>query len=290
MVHRSSRVITPDSGQLLRRADAHVHLFTRGWRAASGAYEVAQYNAYRARYAIDAALVVATDEANNDYLSSVLTGRPWLRPLARVDSLKPPSGEALARLLDDGFVGVAMNLAGASEARALEQWGSAEVGILSERCAIVSLTATPAATAELDRFVARLSGVSVLLSHFGLPGRFGVAPNREDLRTILAPLLQLGQRHAHVGIKHSGGYVLGHPRSCAVAAALATAVEAVGVDRLYWGSDFPNALDSITFAESVDLHAAGILGPADIDRVAGANLRDALGRLRPGRAHTETGG
>lgn len=260
----------------MTRADAHIHLYTDGWRAANSTVELRQFNELRTLHGIAAALVVATDRANNAHLQelSALNHR-WLVPLANCDALRPPSVGEVERLRNDGFAGVTLNLKSAADGRALATWPREVVRVLDRQRAVLSLTSAPSATAEIGPFCAGLDGAHVLISHLGLPGRFTTAPSGAAFRRILEPVLNLAQ-YPSVGVKHSGGYVLGHPMPRAVHNALVVALEAYGADRLYWGSDFPNVTGTISFSDALDLHAGDLLTADETASVVGGNLMRVL--------------
>jgi L-fucono-1,5-lactonase len=253
----------------MRRADAHLHLFAGGYpgryrRSPAGGDELAVYQSLRQAHDIGAALVVGYEggaefAGNNAYLARLAAEHEWIAPLAYV-----PPGGPIPDL--EGFAGLAVYLADAAAARSCSAWLPDVAG------AVVSLNATPAATAHLGPALAALTGCTVLFSHLGLPGPHA-GPE------ALAPLLGLAAL-PHVGVKVSGLYAVSDPPHDYPHRTAGPLVEALlerfGPERLYWGSDFPPSLDHVSFAQTLDPAGLDGLSPADRAAVLGGNLRRVL--------------
>ncbi|WP_283133638.1 amidohydrolase family protein [Rhizohabitans arisaemae] len=270
----------------MNRADAHIHLFATGYpgrygRSPAGADELAAYQDLRAAHGIGRALVVGYEAeprfaGNNAHLAALAADHDWIAPVAYV----PPSGVAdLAHLRD--FAGLSAYLADLDAAQAFEGWVRRHAATLNATGAIVSLNATPVATAGLARTVAALDGCTILFSHLGLPGPHAVPPTHAEAAQTLAPLLALAGG-PHVGVKISGLYAVSDPSYAyphtAALPFILTLLERFGPDRLYWGSDFSPSLDHVSFPQT--LHPIGLAGlaPDEAEAVYGGNLLRALER------------
>lgn len=283
-------------------ADAHLHLFRRGWAGADGrapegdGEELAAYERLRADHGIARGLVLAYEPepepryaGNGEELLALARERAWIAPLVHLPHDRPPAPGRLRELRARGAAGVALYLPGAAQGDAVAAWPAAALAELREERAIVSLNATPEATARLGSFAAALDGCTLLFSHLGLPGRWdGVAPpTAAQARERLAPLLALAEL-PHVAVKLSGLYAIsapahGFPHAAAVPYAEAV-LAAFGPGRLLWGSDFSPSQEFVSFPQAADVRTllAGC-GPEEIDDVMGRNLLRLLG----GAARTE---
>src|SRR5690606_23944877 len=110
-------------------ADAHLHLFSRGFPGRTGRPvlgrdpEIEAYEAFRAAHGIAAGLVVGyeadgIDPDNNRYIRALAAERPWLATLAYVEAAPAPSAESASALLQDGHAGLAVYLRDAAAAEA----------------------------------------------------------------------------------------------------------------------------------------------------------------------------
>jgi L-fuconolactonase len=262
-------------------ADAHLHLFARGWAGVRGAPpagedEPAAYERLRRAHGIERGLVVGYEgepryAGNSDELLALAAERPWIAPLVYLSPGPAPSVEALRDLRARGAAGIALYLPGAAEGAAVRAWPPAVLAELRDWRALVSLNATPAATAHLGAFADGLDGCPLLFSHLGLPGPWtGAAPpTAAQARERLAPLLALAAR-PHVAVKLSGAYAIGSPAQAQPFAA--AVLEAFGPSRLLWGSDFSPALDFVSFAQAADPGPLTGCSPGEVEDVMGRNL------------------
>ncbi|WP_428965166.1 amidohydrolase family protein [Micromonospora fluostatini] len=271
------------------RADAHLHLFADGYpgrygRSPAGGDELTTYQDIRREHGISRALVVGYEgqprfAGNNAYLAGLAATHDWIAPVAYV----PPGGPAhdtdLDRWWAAGFVGVTGYLAEPDQADRFAAWLAGAAPALNRAGAVLSLNATPAATARLGSALAALDGCPVLFSHLGLPGSRPTAPAPQAAAEALAPLLDLA-RLPHVGVKVSGLYAVSEPAHAWPHAAARPFVDVLldrfGTRRLYWGSDFPPSLDHVSFAQTLDPVGLEQLTPAERADVLGANLHRAL--------------
>lgn len=225
------------------RADAHIHLFERGFPGDRGHIPdgVDEYDAARRLAGIDAALVVGYEgeafaEGNNAYVRSLAPLHPWIHSAAYVPAARVPSADDAGRLRDEGHVGIAVYAE--ETGRLLDRW-EGEPGLLDELAgAIVSVNARPGTLAAERRWVEALEGSSVLVSHLGLPGRVAA----EDAAEVLAPVVALAEL-PHVSIKLSGLYAIDPiPPHPGARPAVELLLDAFGPERMLWGSDFSPVL------------------------------------------------
>lgn len=282
----------------MKLADAHLHLFRRGYCDRYGAAwsrrdEIDVYEALRLAHGIDRGLVVGYEgqdrfRGNNRDVAAWSRTRPWLAPLAFVPADAPPSAAVLSRQGRDGFVGIAIYATGPREAAALARWPR-EVGArLGEGRRIVSLNAGPESIALLAPLLERLEGCSVLVSHLGLPGRCRTAPSRAVARNMLGTLRGLA-RLPHVGVKLSGLYAVSDPSHAyphtAARPLLRQVLDDFGPERLYWGSDFSPALEHVSFAQTI----GAVLELGWPDDVVRRIMHDNLAALLAGRGRRPGG-
>ncbi|MBO4206844.1 amidohydrolase family protein [Micromonospora echinofusca] len=273
----------------MRRADAHLHLFADGYpgrygHSPAGGDELAVYQGIRRAHGISRALVVGYEgearfTGNNAHIARLAATHDWIAPVAYV----PPDGTGvdLEEYWAAGFVGIAGYLPDPAAADDFAAWTTRVAPALNRVAAVVSLNASPAASARLGPALAGLDGCTVLFSHLGLPGAQPGTPDRETAAAILAPLTDLA-RLPHVGVKISGLYAVSVPSSDFPHPAARPFVDLLlarfGTRRLYWGSDYAPALDHVSFAQT--LHPVGLDGLAPDERIdiLGGNLLRALDR------------
>jgi L-fuconolactonase len=269
----------------MKLADAHLHLFRRGYhdrygRGWAARSELDLYEALRQAHGIERGLVIGYEgqprfRGNNRDLAAWARKHPWITPLAFVPAGRPPSAAALEKLFRVGFAGIAIYCDGPKEAERVRDWPAAVANSLGERRAIVSVNSGPDGLGIIAPFLARLAGGSVLVSHLGLPGSHPAAPSRVRAKAILAPLIALA-RQPHVGVKVSGLYAVSDPSHAyphvAAHPFIRVLHDAFGPGRLCWGSDFSPALEHVSFAQTIDaIHSLG--WPDSVVRgVLGGNL------------------
>jgi predicted TIM-barrel fold metal-dependent hydrolase len=267
-------------------ADAHVHLFEDAYAGTWGPLlrnEVEVYEQLRVAFGIGRALVIGYEgeeryRGNNDYILELARTRPWVVPLAYLED-GPPSIDRLLRLREAGAAGYSIYAPDERRAAAVASWPRDVLGELDRQAGIISLNATPAATAALAPFVDRLESCTLLFSHLGLPGSFRQAPTVAEVEARLQPLLALGDR-PNVYVKVSGLYAVSEPAHDfphLVARPLLDAlVVAFGVERLCWGSDFAPALEFVSFGQIADPRLLAGLDDGGVAAVMGGNLEGLL--------------
>jgi L-fuconolactonase len=193
----------------------------------------------------------------------------------------PPRLDVLAGLRRRGFVGLALYLSTASQARRVARWPRPVTDWLRRHPQILSLNARPSALEDLQPFLERVEPRAALLSHVGLPGRHARPPALREAREKLGPLLRLASLPC-VGVKISGLYAISDPSHAYPHLSSRPFLEAVygafGPSRLFWGSDFSPALEHVSFPQTIEaLLPLGWPAPA-LRRILGDNLRGLLRR------------
>lgn len=260
------------------RFDSHIHLFETGYSGERepGA-ELAHYETLRAEHGIDDALVVAYEgdqrfHGNNDYVLGLGEQLDWVTPLLYLDAGRPLSAAAAEAALDSGAAGFSLYL-GDDGAR-FDAFDDELWALLSSRSALLSVNATPRGVAGASDRMRALGDVRVLVSHLGLPAADGgeAAPN--------GALLGLGTAES-VAVKFSGLYAIDPvaPHHGARATTMAL-VEAFGVERLLWGSDFAPGLDVVRAEElfAIPPWLSEQLTSAESSLLLGGNLRTLCGK------------
>jgi L-fuconolactonase len=268
-------------------ADAHVHLFDRGFigrygSACSARNDLELYRALRREHAIGAALVVGYEgrpeyAGNSRFIGALAQDDDWIVPLAFV----LPSFPTLPRA---EFAGLSLYVLDVGEADELNRWPRSTVAALDEAQAIISVNASGAALARLRGALARFEHCRILISHLGDPGAYANPPSQAEARRALQPLLGLAEL-PQVGVKLSGMYGISspphdYPHSSA-RPFVELLVETFGPHRLFWGSDFSPALDFVSFAQTIDAVANLPWTDAEREAVMGGNLRRLLRRVDP---------
>lgn len=273
-------------------ADAHLHLFSRGYRGRygqglpGGGSDIEAYESLRAAHGIVAGLVVGyeadgIDPGNNAYLRILAATRPWMATLAHVELSSILVPTQADRLLDAGHAGIALYAADASASTAIAQWPAATWESLARRRAIVSLNARPEAMDGLAPAVETGAGCRFMVAHLGLPGRYPVPPGSAEAAERLAPLLRLARR-ANVFVKISGLYAVSEPPHAyphpATGPFIDLLLDRLGPGRCLWGSDFSPCLDFVSFAQALSIPWLERLAPAERGLVTGGTLLRLLGR------------
>jgi len=115
----------------------------------------------------------------------------------------------------------------------------------------------------------------VLVSHLGSPSRCSRPPSLAAAREQLEPILALAA-WSNVNVKFSGLYAISEPDHDfphdAAKPFVDVVIDAFGPSRMLWGSDFPPALDFVSFAQLADARLLSGCTQAEVDAVMGGNL------------------
>lgn len=268
------------------KADAHLHIFARGFQGVHGVSpagddELLVYERLRIYHGIERALIVGYEgheryRSNNRDILGLASTRAWMTPLVYLSATHPPSLQSLEAFYAQGAAGYVLYVRNPAEAFSLERWPRA---IFSELCAqrpIISINAPPEGIAELRASVEKLGeGCHVLFSHLGLPGRYSSLPTRAEARERLGPLVSLADL-PHVGVKVSALYAISEPPHNfpheVAGPFVFVLLEAFGPSRVMWGSDFPVALDFVSFPQLLEVKALDACTPKEREAVMGGNL------------------
>jgi len=271
-------------------ADSHIHFFRRGFPGPYGASllrpDIDAYELLRAKHGIEAALIVGyeglgIDPGNNAYIRDLAASRPWMATLGHIDDVTVASAADVGTLLEAGHAGIALYVPDPATAQAVAARPPGFWRMLDRAGAIVSFNARPEATGELGPLIAASPNCRFLFSHVGLPGPQPAVPTRQAAEARIAPLLALAPMQ-NVFVKISGLYAISVPEHAYPHAAAGPFIDAVverfGAARCLWASDFPPALDLVSFAQTIDNPLLDGLAPAERDAVMGGNLLRLLGR------------
>lgn len=256
----------------MTRRDAHVHL--SGQAAFSAVLdpvdELATYERSRDDEGIADALVVGYERhghaGNNAEIRELARTRPWMHPLAFLETRARPDPELLRVACGVGFAGWAVYL----DAAGFRLWRSDELAALgADGAGLLSVNVAACDLGRLAEGLRQLADVPVLVSHLGLPGSAG------DVTALLALA-----DDPRVHVKVSGLYAIDpSPGHDGAREATSRVLDAFGPRRMHWGSDFAPVLDAVPDAFAV---------PDWLPRLAGDSsdliLGDALGLLLTERA------
>ena len=271
-------------------ADAHLHLFTNGFRGRGGSspagpgLEVDAYESLARRHGIVAGLVVGyegegIDPDNNSYIRSLAATHPWMSTVADVSTNAASDPTQLHLLLELGHRGIALYLPDIETAKVVSSWPTGSWRLLEEANALVSVNAGPAGIQGLAGVVERTPGCTFLFSHLGDPGRFTQPPSTDDAAHRIGALLRLA-RNDNVYVKISGLYAISDPANAYPHEAAWPFIDVVlqkfGPDHCLWGSDFSPCLDDVSFEQAIRNPVLEGLPPADYERVMGGNLLELL--------------
>ena len=269
----------------MKLADAHLHLFCKGYAARYGAawanpHELELYESFRRVHGIERGLVIGYEgrpefRSNNRDLAAWARKHSWITPLGFLSVTPPPSLKLLAARLRQGFAGLALYVMTARDAERLYRWPISAAKWLNQHRQILSLNARPEALAHLKPFLAKLDQCTTLISHLGLPGRYAAPPSRREARKILQPLRSLAKL-PRVGVKLSGLYAISQPSHAyphrSAHPFIRQLYDDFGPKRLYWGSDFSPALEHVSFSQTFDALFQLGWSAGDLRRIMHDNL------------------
>ena len=258
-------------------ADAHIHLFRHGFHGnVAEHHEVLAYEGYRERFGIQRALVVGYEgqerfRGNNEYLRYLALRHPWMAPLRYVGSSSSEPQE-----LDPEFFGYALYLDDWPRSRELAATLQ-ERALTTVETPIVSINCTPESLAEATESLLGFDACTVVVSHFGLPGR--PATSRADAVSRMQPILSLAEK-LNVYVKLSAAYAIdSSPDGAGAVTYVEVLLEGLGADRLMWGSDFAPGLDHQTVEATFSLAdtVSELLTSSERHRVCSSNLLGLIG-------------
>lgn len=269
------------------RADAHIHLFEGGYqdsfmkRLDRSVDEAVVYASLAKDHGVKAALIVGYADVpwaaeNTRFLTQMVAEYDWVYPAAYFDPSDPPTIEALAQLQAAGFVGVSFYIFGPERVDALLGISDEVWAWLASRHWLVSVNSKGDDWNAWQEVLGRHPELRLVVSHLGLPPRQARAPGTEEARSAMASVLALAES-PQSRVKLSGFYALtdpGHDYPHRAAWPYVEAlVDAYGVGRLLWASDYSPCLDWVTLPQTYDLFSKmPFLTAGDRTRIEGSNL------------------
>lgn len=239
----------------MKLADAHIHLFQRGFPGRYGALfpggDLSVYEKMREVHSVGSALVVGYEgepwaRGNNRHIARLARLHSWMVPLAYSDPFHDVFPRRLVDRWRQGFAGLSLYVFKKEEVDALNGLPSESIDLLNRHRAIISLNSPPDVAVQLRPFLERLDKTRILLSHLGMPEKMSVALRQ------LRPVFTLAGL-PHVGVKVSGAYALNAYPHQGLSGVVEKLSAAFGPSRLYWGSDFCPALDFVSFEQTINL-------------------------------------
>ncbi len=269
------------------RADAHIHLFEGGYqdsfikRLNRPVDEAVVYASLAKDHGVRAALIVGYADVpwaaeNTRYLTQMAAEYDWVYPAAYFDASEAPTTDELARLQTHGFVGVSFYIFGPERVDALLGISDEVWAWLASRRWLVSVNSKGDDWNAWQDVLGRHPELRLVVSHLGLPPRQAEAPGPGQARTAMASVLALAE-FPQARVKLSGFYALtdpGHDYPHRAAwPYVEVLLDAYGVERLLWASDYSPCLDCVTFPQTYDLFSKmPFLSDEDRTRIEGSNL------------------
>lgn len=273
---------------MLERADAHLHFFYPGYVATLPETcrrvqpdEVTLYAALAEKHGVRQVLAVAYEGSdwaagNNDYVASLAAERAWIRPVAFVHDPAGLSVERLENWQQQRFVGLSLYLFSEEQGAALRGVPAEVWTWLVQRRWLLSVNSRGEHWRAWPPVLEQHPDLRVVVSHLGLPPAVAQAPDAVDAAVALKTVLALA-KYPGPRVKLSGFYALtqpgyDYPHRAAWPYVLAL-MQAFGVPRLLWGSDYSPCLEHLSFPQTFGLFAAmPFLGAADRPLIEGGNL------------------
>jgi L-fuconolactonase len=276
-----------------KRADSHLHFFSPGYvaRLPEGCRRVQPdeftlYTALAQQHDIAQVLAVGYEgqpwaAGNNRYLAELAAAHGWIRPVAFVHDPAALGVAMLEQLARERFVGLSLYLFDEPVLAALGRVAGDVWAWLAQRRWLISVNSRGERWAAWTPILERHPSLRLLVSHLGLPPAVERAPDAPAARAALGAVLDLA-RVAVVLVQLSGFYALtspGYDYPHQAAWPYVTALlEAFGVERLLWGSDFSPCLEWLSFPQTLGLLAhMPFLSDTDRQRIEGENLLALLG-------------
>ena len=269
------------------RADAHIHLFEGGYqnsfmkRLGQPIDEAVVYASLAKDHGVKAALIVGYADVpwaaeNTRFLTQMVAEYDWVYPAAYFNPAEPPTTEALAKLQANGFVGLSFYIFGRERVDALLGISDDVWRWLVSRRWLISVNSKGDDWNAWQEVLGRHPELRLVVSHLGLPPKVAEAPDGAGATAAMDSVLALAE-FAQTRVKLSGFYALtdpGHDYPNRAAWPYVEALlDAYGVERLLWASDYSPCLDLLTFPQTYDLfRMMPFLTDADRERIEGANL------------------
>ena len=248
------------------RADAHIHLFERGFenffphRPGVQIDEASCYDSLARDHDVVAALVVGYEgepcyAGNNAYLARVKSEYSWIHPAAHFEPAAPPAVSTLQKWKDQGFAGVS-TVVRTENVESLPQIPAAFWNWLVDQRWLVTANLKGPPASRWQVILQRHPALRLAISHLGSPARTRETLTRNRAAKAQADLLALS-RFEGVHVMLSGFYCATDPGHDYPHRQMWSLVELLrdefGPQRLLWGSEFTSCLDWVTFAQTYGL-------------------------------------
>jgi predicted TIM-barrel fold metal-dependent hydrolase len=218
------------------RVDTHVHVFERGLPLAAARRYQPDYDAtpgelHREMVAADIAKAILVQPSflgtDNSYVLNTIASDP--RSFAGIAVIEPDmESDALATLKDGGVVGIRLNCIGQSAPDLAQGVYHDLADRLAELGLVMQIQSEGEQWLSIVPALGRLP-CTVLIDHFGRtpPG---------DASGGFEALLSAARDADNIWFKFSGSYRFGEEAAASCAASI---LDAVGAQRVLWGSDWP---------------------------------------------------
>ena len=272
-----------------QRADAHIHLFERGYQGGSFTSrpgvlvdELLCYQSLMKDYHIKAALVVGFEGEewclkNNDFLAGLIPNHPWIQALAfcHLDQ-QADLMVKLEKWKMQGFKGLSLYLLNEVDNGNLVKIPEEFWEWVTRHGWLISVNSKGSLWKSWKNVLEIHPMLKLIVSHLGLPGKCMKPPSEHEASVILKPLTDLAE-YPKVHVKLSGFYALTepghdypHPAAWPLTKEL---VNSFGTGRLLWGSDFSPSLDYLSFPQTFELfEKMPFLKEEEILGILGENL------------------
>ena len=282
---------------MVDRADSHIHLFEGGYRESftkrSGVQidEVACYQSLADSHNIRKVLVVTYAAHpwcanNNEFVARAAQSNPLFQPLVYVEPTESLTVETLEMFKARGFVGLSFYIK-PKISQSIEMVPRIPDEVWSwlvQHRWLVSANSRKPELAVWPPVLERHADLRVVVCHLGLPAKVRRRPNDAEVRDALANVLALA-RFPATRVKVSGFYTMTDPGynypHRATWPYLEAVLDAFGIDRMLWGSDFPPCLDSVSFPQTFNLfQLMPFFTDADRKQLEGGNLLNLLDAVK----------
>lgn len=278
---------TTGESTMTTRFDAHMHLFETSFaesftgRGGVSISEIDCYETYRKEFNIEQAIVVGYAaepwcRENNEYLARLKQNNDWIQPAAFIDFAKGITIAALEGYKASGFIGVSIYATDPASVRAIAQIGDSVWRWIVDHHWLVSVNMRGDTWSVFEPVLQRHADLRLMVSHLGLPRVEQHAQDDAGARESLAQVTPLA-RYKQVRVKLSAFYAFsnpGHDYPHASAWPLVRRlIDAFGVERLLWGSDYSPHLDWVSFPQTLGvLEKMPFLNAQDRRLIEGGNL------------------
>jgi predicted TIM-barrel fold metal-dependent hydrolase len=272
---------------MAERADAHIHLFEKGFRGSFTGRpgvqidETLLYASLAKDHQVKRALIVGYEgdawaKGNNAYIAAMARQHEWVRPAAFVHLDAPPDLEALKELHRQQFVGISLYIFGDEKVRAFQRISDELWSWIVQHRWLVSVNSRGRDLNGWLPILDRHRELRLVISHLGLPPRVASPPSGKEARAALDEVVNLA-RFPRTHVKLSGFYALsdpGHDYPHRDAwPYVEVLIEAFSPKRLLWGSDFTPSLGWLSFPQTLGLFSQmPILKEETRQQIEGANL------------------